>query len=255
MTSGPARALSLFTILPVRVPADLSPQQARQAVRWFPAVGLLLGALAGLPGAAVRVWAGHAGLLGAVLCVAAMAVLTRALHLDGLADTADGLGSRAAGARALEIMRQSDIGPFGVVTLLLVLGCDVAAVAGLTGGTWAPVAALAVAGATGRLSVVHATLPGLPAARPDGFGALVRGAVSGPIVLAETAVVLAAGAGIAYWSGGNVVYWVGVQVVALLGAAALRCVTTRRFGGTTGDVFGALIETTTMITLVGLALA
>ena len=254
MNTSLVRALSLFTILPVRASPDLTASQARRAVLWLPAVGLLLGALAGLPGAAVQAWAGHAGLLGATLCVAALAVLTRGLHLDGLADTADGLGSRAPGARALEIMRQSDIGPFGVLTLILVLGCDVGSLDGVSGNSWTPMAALAVAGATGRLSVVHATLPSIPTAHPDGFGALVRGAATVGVAVLETLLVLSAGAGLAYWVGADAVYWVGTQSAALIITVALRRHTTSRFGGTTGDVFGSLVEIGTVITLVGIAL-
>jgi adenosylcobinamide-GDP ribazoletransferase len=254
VTRGLVRALSLFTILPVRTSPDLTSAQARRAVLWLPAVGLLLGALAGLPGAAVRAWAGHAGLLGATLSVTALAVLTRGLHLDGLADTADGLGSRAPGPRALEIMRQSDIGPFGVVTLILVLGCEVGALDGTVGNSWTPVAAIAVAAATGRLSVLHATLPAIPTAHSEGFGALVRGAATARVAVIETALVLSAGAGLAYWVGDDAAWWVGTQAVALIVTMALRRQTTNRFGGTTGDVFGSLVEVGTVITLVGIAL-
>ena len=61
--------------------------------------------------------------------MAALALLTRGLHLDGLADLADGLGSGQPAATALDIMRRSDIGPFGTVTLVLVLLTQVAALA------------------------------------------------------------------------------------------------------------------------------
>ncbi len=93
---------------------------------WAPVVGLLLGLLA----AAVLYVSGHllhtGSLVAAALSVGSLAVLTRALHLDGLADLADGLGSRKPAAEALDIMRRSDIGPFGVVTLVLTLLLQVA---------------------------------------------------------------------------------------------------------------------------------
>ena len=115
-------ALSLFTVLPVGGGAELGEDQAVRAVRWLPAVGLLLG----LAGAAVilSVGAGSPGprrLLGAALAVALLALLTGGLHLDGLADTADGLGSRRGRADALAIMRRPDVGPMGVAALVLVL--------------------------------------------------------------------------------------------------------------------------------------
>src|SRR5260370_12564885 len=116
------RSASLFTIVPVRADAAaLRPGEGVAALLWLPAIGVVAGAAAGLPAGAVRQWAPHATLLGAVLAIAVLAVLTRCLHLDGLADTADGLGSRAPADRALEIMRKSDLAPFGVVTLILPL--------------------------------------------------------------------------------------------------------------------------------------
>jgi len=119
MRPSPARlarsaehSAGLFTILPVRgQAAQLAPGDGVAALLWLPAVGAALGAAAGLPATAIRQWSPHANGLGAVLAIAALATLTRCLHLDGLADTADGLGSRAPAERALEIMKKSDIGP------------------------------------------------------------------------------------------------------------------------------------------------
>ncbi|NEE30554.1 adenosylcobinamide-GDP ribazoletransferase, partial [Streptomyces sp. SID7982] len=81
--------------------------------------------------------AGSGPLLAAVASVAVPAALTRGLHLDGLADTADGLGSGKPAEDALRIMKQSDIGPFGVITLLLVLLAQVAVLFELYGEGWA----------------------------------------------------------------------------------------------------------------------
>ena len=141
---------------------------------WAPVVGLALGGVA-----AGVLWAGArwaSPLLGAVLAIAALAVLTGGLHLDGLADLADGLGSRRPAAGALEIMKRSDIGPFGVVTLVLVLLVQVAALdrAQALGRGEVAIAAAAV---TARLAMTAACRPGVPAARPGGLGALVAGSV------------------------------------------------------------------------------
>jgi adenosylcobinamide-GDP ribazoletransferase len=196
-----------------------------------------------------------AGLVGAFLAIAVLAVLTRALHLDGLADTADGLGSRAPADRALEIMRQSDIGPFGVLAVLFVVGLDVAALAMFSGSQWHGVAVLAVSAATGRLAVIHASLRGVPSARPGGFGGLVAGSVTPNLATVETLLVLGLGAGCAALCGVEPARWLAAQVVALLLAWGFRLHTTRRLGGVTGDVFGALVELCTAVTLIGLALA
>ena len=249
------RSASLFTIVPVRTQAvELGPGDGVDALLWLPAIGAVAGALAGLPATAIRQWSPHANGLGAVLAIAALAIVTRGLHLDGLADTADGLGSRAPAERALEIMRKSDIGPFGVVTLVLVLLADVVAVSGIPGGPWTPVAALAVAAMTGRVTAVQAAMRGVKAARTSGFGTLVADGVAPGMVAAWTIGALAAGAFIAAAAGLAIIWVVGCQCVAMGVGWLLRAQAGRRLGGITGDVFGALIETTTAVALIGIAL-
>jgi adenosylcobinamide-GDP ribazoletransferase len=249
------RSAGLFTILPVRPrTAEFGPGDGVAALLWLPAVGAALGAAAGLPATAIRQWSPHANGLGAVLAVAVLAVASRCLHLDGLADTADGLGSRAPAERALEIMRKSDIGPFGVVTLVLVLLADIVAVSSVPGGPWAPVAVLAVAAMTGRVVAVQAAMRGVKSARTSGFGTLVADGVAPGAVAAWTIGVLAAGAFIAAAAGFQIIWVLGCQVVAMGAGWLLRAHAGRRLGGMTGDVFGALIETATAVALVGVAL-
>jgi adenosylcobinamide-GDP ribazoletransferase len=244
------RAAAIFSLLPVPQGShELGREDALDALRWLPLLGAGLGAGAGLVSAlALRLHEYSYG-IASVLGVGALAVLTRGLHLDGLADTADGLGSRAPAARALEIMRRSDIGPFGVVTLIVVLLLDVTALASLGGSAWMPLAALSVAAATGRAAAVLAALRGIPSARPDGFGALVAGGVGPSEAIVIALSTLGFGALLAAAAGASVAAWVGAQIVALGVGAGLRWHTTRRFGGVTGDVFGAVIEATTAATL------
>lgn len=252
--TGLVVALRLFTVVPVGAPDELTRPRAVAALRWFPPVGAAVGAVAGLPAAGVLAWAPHAVLVGAVLSVVTLVLLTRALHLDGLADTVDGLGSGRPADRALEIMRRADIGPFGVVAIVLVLLVDAVAVSALAGGTWRPVAALAVAAATGRLAVLFAAHRRVPSARAAGFGAYVAGSVSSGVLAGETVVVLAFGAAMAAAVHASVPGWLVAQAAALLVSVGLRIHATRRLGGVTGDVFGALVEIGTALTLVGLAL-
>ena len=247
------RALGLFTIVPVPAELELTPPRAAQALRLLPLVGAGVGAVAALPLAAVDHWAPRAGSVGAVLAVALLALVTRGLHLDGLADTADGLGSRAEPGRAREIMAASDIGPFGVVTLVLVLLADVAALASLR-GTWTPVAALAVAAVTGRIAALAAAHPSVPNARPGGFGSLVTGAASSVVLAFWVVVDLVAGGLLAWATGATVVGWVVGQVVALALCTAFLAHVKRRIGGATGDVYGALVELGTVLTLAAVAL-
>jgi adenosylcobinamide-GDP ribazoletransferase len=253
--SGARTALALFTAIPVADAAELGEGDAVRAILWLPAVGLLLGGT----GAAVVVGLGEVNpsaagrLLGAAVAVAVIAGLTGALHLDGLADTADGLGSRRPSKVALEIMRRPDIGPMGVAALMFVLLIQVTAIAAVPRG---PIAggALALAEVTGRVSVVLATAS--PAARPGGFGALIAGRTTRRariLTLAGLALLVAAGGLLA---GGFTVMAaaLGACGAGLTAGWLLRRVTERRLGGMTGDVFGAILVVSATATLLAAAL-
>jgi adenosylcobinamide-GDP ribazoletransferase len=245
--SGLRLSVTLLTVIPLR---DPEPRRATvaAAMAWAPAVGLLLGVVA----AAVLVVTDHplgAGpLTAAGLAVAGLALLTRGLHLDGLADLADGLGSGQAAPQALEIMRRSDIGPFGIVTLVLTLVIQVAALAHAEAAGRGPVALIAAV-VTGRLALTWACRRGVAAARREGLGAMVAGTVRPVIAAVLTLAVLAA-----FWAvviGKPLGWTLPLAVVAGLAAAfVLQRHAVRRLGGITGDVLGALIETATTVTLV-----
>ncbi|MFS2292213.1 MAG: adenosylcobinamide-GDP ribazoletransferase [Actinomadura sp.] len=238
MIAGLRLAVTLLTVVPAGTPR-VDRGTARAAMLLAPAAGLVAGGAAALVLLA-------AGLLGiprlpaAALAVAAAAAATRALHLDGLADLADGLGSGRPAAEALEIMKRSDIGPFGVVTLLLTLLIQVAALSSAPG----PAVAVLVAAVTGRLTLPWACRAGVPSARPGGLGALVAGSVPGRAAAAVTAAVLvAAAAAGALADGLSGALHAAAAVVSGLAAGLVtlrRAV--RRLGGVTGDVFGALVE-------------
>jgi adenosylcobinamide-GDP ribazoletransferase len=252
-------ALSLFTVIPAGAGAGIGEGEAAAAVLWMPAVGLLLGGIGASvmlgvgAGAAVGAGAGARRLLGAVLAVALLALLTGGLHLDGLADTADGLGSRRPAPQALDIMRRSDVGPMGVAALVLVLLIQVAALAAVPRLPLAA-AALVLAAMTGRVAVVLAT--GYPAARPGGFGALVAGRTTARdralvVALAGCAVTVA---GLAAGGWPLAARALAAAAAGLLAGALLRRVAWRRLGGMTGDVFGAIVEAGTAAVLVACAL-
>ncbi|WP_426506644.1 adenosylcobinamide-GDP ribazoletransferase [Dactylosporangium sp. McL0621] len=232
-------ALSLFTVAPVR--ADRVDRPAvRVAMLLAPAAGALLGlVLALLAGGLVRL--GAAPLLGGAVLVAFALLLTRGLHIDGLADTADGLGSYAGPDKALEIMKKSDIGPFGVAAIAAVLLVDAAAASALT------LAPIVLAFAAGRLGATVACRRGLPAARPEGLGALVAETVPRWLLGLVTLVTGALGVLVDPLRGPLAV------LVAVLVAGALTVHARRRLGGVTGDVIGASIELATAAALTVLA--
>ncbi len=240
---GLAAAWGMFTVLPAPVLASVDRDTARRAMLALPWVGLGLGALAGAASGAVLLLGGG-GTLAAVAGVAVLAATTGALHLDGLADTADGLGSRRAAPEALEIMKRSDIGPMGVVSLVLVLASQVAALASV------PEAALpwvvAATAMVGRIPALGATRAGVPPARPGGFGALFAGVTSRRGLGVDAAAVLTVATALG-WAAG------GVTGAATLAAAAgvawgiafvWQRTLERRLGGITGDTLGSLIEVT-----------
>ncbi|MGP4011033.1 adenosylcobinamide-GDP ribazoletransferase [Streptomyces sp. 4N124] len=251
---GPRFAFGTLSVLPVKV-TRWDRGAARGGMVWAPSVGGVVGGAAAGVGLLLLLL-GAAPLLAAVATVAMPAVLTRGLHLDGLADTADGLGSGKPAEDALRIMKQSDIGPFGVITLVFVLLAQVAALAEAYDGSWARGAFAAVVSATvGRLALTTAARAGVPAARPEGLGAAVAGVVPvrGAVLVALAVTGLAAGVGAAFGAYG--VVQAGAAVVLALSAAELllrHCV--RRFGGVTGDVFGGLEETAATAALVVLSL-
>ncbi|WP_018335749.1 adenosylcobinamide-GDP ribazoletransferase [Actinomycetospora chiangmaiensis] len=236
-------AVSLFSVAPVR--ADVVDRRtAGRALALAPVVGLVLGAVVGGVVLGLRTL-GAPDLLAGAVGVATGALLTRGLHLDGLADLADGLGSYGDAARMLAVMKDPSTGAFGVVTLVVVLLAQATALPAV-----GPVGT-AVAWAVGRASFTWCARRRVPAASPGGLGALVAG-TQHPLVPAAWLLVLA-GAAVAAtptrpWQGPVAVLVAALAVVLLARHAA------RRLGGVNGDVFGAVCEVAVTVTLAGLAL-
>jgi len=229
-------ALSWLTVLPVRVAGADVGRAAAGALRWAPAVGALLGAVAG----ALLVGLAALGVPAAGLfAVGFLALATRGMHVDGLADTADGLGCYGPPERALAVMREGGVGAFAVVTLVVVLGVQAAALTELAGDPVVAVAASALVAATGRAGFAWCARRGVAAARPGGLGATVAG--SQPVWTAPLWWAVLAAAGTAVVPGRP---WQGPLAVALAAAVVvgLSAHTRRRFGGVTGDVLGAANE-------------
>lgn len=246
--TGSALAFSWLTVLPVRGPDDIGRPEGRRAIAAAPLVGAALGAVAaGLLW--LLQWAALGAALAGLLAVGALALLTRGMHVDGLADTADGLGCYGPPERAREVMRSGGAGPFGVVALVVTIGVEAVAFGALAGhGAWL---AVAVAVASGRVAVVFACRRGVPASSAHGFGALVADSQS-PWAAVAWAVPLAA---VALWAVPGR-WWQGpvVIVVALAAAAFLVRHCVRRFDGINGDVLGAALEFTVAATAVGFLL-
>lgn len=226
---GPRHAVGFLTRIPVPFGPDEAPRLTA-AAPWFPVVGAGVGAIGGgVLALAALIPGAEASGVAAALGLAATVVVTGALHEDGLADTADGLGVLGDRERRLEVMRDSRIGTFGAVALLVWLLVGWSALRPLA--TDDAVLALVAAGALSRWAIlVHAAV-GTPA-RPDGaIHALRVGPVGGVVstVLAGVVALLALGPG----TGGVAL---GVAALGGLGVAAgVR----PGLGGITGDTCGA----------------
>jgi adenosylcobinamide-GDP ribazoletransferase len=238
-------AVGTLTAVPVPGPARVTPRGASGAMLLAPVAVLPLAVVVGLV-----LWGGGASgspeLAVAFVAVGALALGSRALHLDGLSDVADGLTASYSRERSLEVMKGGTAGPAGVATVVVVLGIQAGALAAYVGsGRDALVAGLAVCGSRLALWIVCARP--VPPARADGLGVSFAGRV--PLVAA-------------------VLGWVGFGALAVLvdpvrgpvavGVAALVAIllvwrAVRRFGGVTGDVFGAAIELALAVLLVGWA--
>ncbi|MGH2804441.1 MAG: adenosylcobinamide-GDP ribazoletransferase [Thermoleophilaceae bacterium] len=243
MIRGLALALSWLTVLPVPAPGEVDSDVARRALYWAPVVGAVLGLPAVGMLAALSAM-GTPPLLTGVAVVALLAGLTRGMHLDGLADTADGLGCYGGAQRALEVMRDGAAGPFAVVALVLVLTAQAAALGALA--ETGRMLAVALALIAGRVAMEWSARHAVPPARSVGLGALVAGSQPPAVPLIWTAALLACG--LAAVPGRA---WQGALAVGLaaLAVVALSAHTRRRFGGVTGDVLGAANELATTVLL------
>ncbi len=239
--NGLRLAFSWLTVLPVRGPDEVDRAAATRAIALAPLVGIVLGAFA-----AGAMWALHrAGTnvaLGGLITVAALALLTRGMHLDGLADTFDGLGSYGPPERAREIMKSGGAGPFGVAAMIFAIAVQAFSCASLAeSGRWY---AIALGVAAGRVAVVLACRHGYEPAPGSGFGILVAGTQSARIAVPWTVLALAAGFVATHSALGVVAVLLALSVTAVL---IRHCV--HRFGGLNGDILGAALELTTTITL------
>ena len=239
-------AFALLTRLPVSSADDSSSGAAV-----FPLVGVVVGAVGAVP----LVLAGASQpVLASLLAIAAMAILTGVLHLDGLADTADALAAPYAAA-AERARKDPAVGPGGVAALVVVLAIEVAALVGLTtaGGGWLAAAALVVGTTVARTTPVLAVLAAPGRVPADGFaGWFARrvGSLDGVVALvlavAVTAVVGLAAGSTAVVLGGIAGASVGLVVAAVI--VSLR-------GQLDGDGLGAIVELTCAAALTAAALA
>lgn len=240
-----AASLTFLTIVPIGRRVRLTGADVARGSVAFPIVGCGIGALAGVTDWALGL---HVpAMLAAAVAVAVGALITGALHLDGLADYADSFGGRTVEDR-LRIMRDHAIGTYGGLALMLDLLIKASAFAAVAGTTHA-IAFGAAAGAVSRMggSILSAVLP--YAQRSAGSGSVLSASAG----VGRAAAATALGLILALITVGQSVWVVAVAAALVLTLVALSAF--RRLGGVTGDVMGAaseLVEMTTLAVLVAL---
>ena len=239
-------ALGLLTRLPVRVDTDLAVERGARAAWAWPLAGLVVGGIAAVSGAAAL----RLGLTPAVaagLVIGVQVIVTGAMHEDGLADSADGLWGGWDQARRLEIMKDSHIGTYGVLALILSVGLRWAALQLLIslGQLWPAVILTAMLSRLPMVALMHA----LPPARAGGLSRSVGTPPRATLVLACAIALGATLLLVGPWA---------LPLVLTLGGVSLgwAAIAMAKIGGQTGDILGAaqqLAEITVLLTLLALA--
>ena len=222
-------AVAFLTRLPMPHPQGPMPQNFVRAHRMFPVVGALIGAAIGLVCLALRA-TGLPDLAAAALALGAGMILTGALHEDGLADVADGFGGGRDTAAKLEIMRDSRLGTYGAVILLVSFAAKLSALAALPD-------AQVVYGMIAAHALARGVLPlmslNLPYARKDGLAANA-GQPDATVAMVAIAIALIISLLVLSWAN---TFW--AVLVTAWSALAMAWLARRQIGGQTGDVLGA----------------
>lgn len=240
--------VGLLTRLPAGTNDPLSPDAMARASRWFPAVGALVGLLsAGVLGLCLLL--SLPGMAAAWVAIGFSILATGALHEDGLADMADGFGGGMDRDAKLAIMRDSRVGTYGMLALILTIGLRGILLAALVDDGFRPaVTALIVAAAVSRLTPVL-LMHRLPAARRAGL-AVAAGTPDAASVRVAAALALASLLLLSAWPA-----MLATVIAVLAGAGAVGALAQRQIGGQTGDVLGAGQQVTEVFVLIGLVAA
>jgi adenosylcobinamide-GDP ribazoletransferase len=236
-------ATALLTRVPMPHPDGAVPENLTRAQRAFPLVGAAIGAVVGCVYVALTS-IGVPALAAAALALAASAALTGALHEDGLGDVGDGFGGGHDRDSKLAIMRDSRLGTYGTLMVVIAFVTKAAALQALAAGP--VIAALIVAHALGR-AVITVLASTMLAARKDGLGQ-AAGQPDG--TTATTAVIVAAAVAIVCLPLAQAMIAIGL---ATAGGMAMAWLAWRQIGGATGDVYGAAEQVVEIAVLVFVA--
>ena len=222
-------AFDLLTTLPLPALKNWRAGDSGRSAGWFSLVGLCIGGLVAGAFALLQIYFSH--MISAALSLAFWILLTGGLHLDGLADCFDGMFHASDPERRLQIMKDSHIGAFGAIGLILVLLIKFSALTSLS--STRAIGAILLSASFARWCVLLAGKQ--PLARPDGLGADFSSGLRTYSIILCGLIPL----GLAIWLKGTgfLAIGLGLLVTALILFAAKK-----NLGGITGDVFGMIIE-------------
>lgn len=230
MIKGLILALQFLTRLPINIPIDFNEENIRKSTFYYPVVGIILGSLSSIPYYFLSPYNKN---IGSFLTIIVMIILTGGLHLDGLSDTADGFFSNKDKEKTLEIMKDSRVGAFGVLSLILIILFKYILISNME--TNLPIA-LILSMANGRLMVLL-QIGFKKVARPGGLGDMLHSSKPRNYILTSSILYIILNLFI------NIKY-----IIPLIGsfiiAEIISIYTYKKIGGFTGDVYGATIEIT-----------
>jgi adenosylcobinamide-GDP ribazoletransferase len=235
-------ALALLTQLPVNV-AEGGFARAANAAWAYPLVGVVLGALAGIVGLAT-LWIGLPSIIAALLALGVMIIASGAMHEDGLADTVDGFWGGWDPEKRLEIMKDSQIGTYGVLALILSLGLRIFALSAIFAGGSVMLPMITVA------AISRGLMPAVMAALPHARASGLAHSVGRP---SRQTALMAAGLGFGVAAVAIGAAALPALIAAVVVALAIGAIAKQKIGGQTGDVLGAtqqIIEITVLLLLI-----
>ncbi|WP_276355602.1 adenosylcobinamide-GDP ribazoletransferase [Cohnella caldifontis] len=253
-----AAAFQFLTRFPLPVAIDYKDRHFRRSLVFYPVVGLAIGGVLVLAGAALR--GAVPGYMAGILLVGLWTAMSGGLHLDGLMDTADGLLSHRSRERMLEIMKDSRVGAMGVMVCVFYALLKVSAAAGLLGNAgMKEMLLLLPVPVWSRAFLVTAIVRWPYARRESGLGALYRTAtgkhafIAFAAAFAITALLFSLPA-FGGWSAAALAWTAAYGAAAYGVGAVLASAVSRKLGGLTGDVYGALNECIELVLLLGIAI-
>ncbi|HLS54415.1 MAG TPA: adenosylcobinamide-GDP ribazoletransferase [Tissierellaceae bacterium] len=235
MIKGFILSLQFLTRLPIHIPIDFNRENLRKSTFFYPLVGMILGILSFIP---YYFLSNYNREIAAFLTVLFIIILTGGLHLDGLADTADGFFSNKDKEKTLEIMKDSRIGAFGVLSLILLILFKYIIISSIKEKT---LLILMLSLGNSRLSVLF-QIAYKKTARPDGLGRMLNQSQPGPYVLLGSFLYVIFVIFI------NPYYTIPL-ISSLVTGKLTALYSKRKIDGLTGDVYGAIIELSEAISL------